>query len=196
MHPVMTEMLAAERIGEMVARGDAARCVRQARPGRRARPHGRCATEGDVGRALVNGREEDAARALDRWLALLPDRFYIELQRLGRADEESYIAAAVNLAGRRGVPVVATNDVRFLKPSDFESHEARVCIHDGTLLADTHRVRRYTNQQYLRSPEEMARLFADVPEALANSVEIARRASLAPSSSARCACLPIRFPAA
>ncbi|HEY6516770.1 MAG TPA: DNA polymerase III subunit alpha [Steroidobacteraceae bacterium] len=138
-----------------------------------------CATEGDVGRALVNGREEDAARALDRWLALLPDRYYIELQRLGRADEESYIAAAVNLAGRRGVPVVATNDVRFLKQSDFESHEARVCIHDGALLADANRVRRYTPQQYLRSPEEMARLFADVPEALANSVEIARRASLA-----------------
>src|SRR5579883_2994986 len=137
-----------------------------------------CATEGDVGRALVNGREQDAARALDDWLALLPDRYYIELQRLGRADEESYIAAAVNLAGRRGVPVVATNDVRFLKQSDFESHEARVCIHDGTLLADASRVRRYTPQQYLRSPEEMARLFADIPEALANSVEIARRASL------------------
>jgi DNA polymerase-3 subunit alpha len=137
-----------------------------------------CATEGDVGRSLVNGREDDAARALDRWLTLLPDRYYIELQRLGRADEESYIAAAVNLAGRRGVPVVATNDVRFLKPSDFESHEARVCIHDGTLLADASRVRRYTAQQYLRSPEEMSRLFADIPEALANSVEIARRASL------------------
>ena len=136
------------------------------------------ATEGDVGRALANGREQDAARALDDWIALLPDRYYIELQRVGRADEESYIAAAVNLAGRRGVPVVATNDVRFLKPGDFESHEARVCIHDGTLLADNNRVRRYTGQQYLRSPEEMARLFADIPEALANSVEIARRASL------------------
>jgi DNA polymerase-3 subunit alpha len=137
-----------------------------------------CATEGDVGRALANGREQDAERALDDWLALLPDRYYIELQRLGRADEESYIAAAVSLAGRRGVPVVATNDVRFLKPGDFESHEARVCIHDGTLLTDANRVRRYTAQQYLRTPEEMARLFADIPEALANSVEIARRASL------------------
>ncbi|MHB8814282.1 MAG: PHP domain-containing protein, partial [Steroidobacteraceae bacterium] len=137
-----------------------------------------CATEGDVGRALVNGREDDAARALDSWLALLPERYYIELQRLGRADEESYIAAAVNLAGRRGIPVVATNDVRFLKQGDFESHEARVCIRDGTLLGDASRVRRYTSQQYLRSPEEMSRLFADIPEALANSVEIARRASL------------------
>jgi DNA polymerase III subunit alpha len=137
-----------------------------------------CATEGDVGRALANGREQDAARALDDWLALLPERYYIELQRLGRAGEESYIAAAVSLAGRRGVPVVATNDVRFLKQSDFESHEARVCIHDGTLLADSGRVRRYTSQQYLRTPGEMSRLFDDIPEALANSVEIARRASL------------------
>ena len=137
-----------------------------------------CAAEGDVGRALLNGREAEAERALDQWLALLPDRYYIELQRLGRPDEEHYIGAAVSLAARRGVPVVATNDVRFLKSEDFEAHEARVCIHDGTLLADPARVRRYTPQQYLRSPQEMARLFADIPEALANSVQIARRSTL------------------
>src|SRR6185437_4724048 len=101
------------------------------------------------------------ARLLDDWLALVPDRYYIELQRLGRANEESYIASAVNLAGRRGVPVVATNDVRFLSQRAFESPEARVCIHDGTLLADSHRIRRYTSQQYLRTPEEMSRLFSD-----------------------------------
>jgi DNA polymerase-3 subunit alpha len=137
-----------------------------------------CATEGDIGRALVNGREADAERALDQWSALLPGRFYIELQRLGRPDEESYIAAAVALAARRDVPVVATNAVCFLKQDDFESHEARVCIHDGALLADSGRVRRYSQQQYLRTPQEMAVLFADVPEALANSVEIALRCSL------------------
>ena len=137
-----------------------------------------CAAEGDVGRALLNARERDAERALDFWLALFPERFYVELQRIGRAEDESYIAAAVALAGRRGVPVVATNDVRFLKEADFESHEARVCIHDGTLLADSGRVRRYSHQQYLRTPEEMAELFSDVPEALANSVEIARRCTL------------------
>ena len=136
------------------------------------------ATEGDVGRALVNGRETEAERALDDWLTLFQDRFYLELQRVGRPEEESYIAAALTLAARRAVPVVATNDVRFLKPEDFESHEARVCIQEGTLLADSGRVRRYTAQQYLRTPREMALLFADVPEALANSLEIARRASL------------------
>ncbi len=107
-----------------------------------------------------------------------PGRFYLELQRLGRPGEEHYIAAAVALAARRGVPVVATNDVRFLKAEEFESHEARVCIHDGALLADPGRVRRYSRQQYLRTPQEMAALFADIPEALANSVEIARRCSL------------------
>jgi DNA polymerase III subunit alpha len=137
-----------------------------------------CATEGDVGRALVNAREREAERALDAWQALLPGRFYLELQRLGRASEETYVAAAVTLAARRGVPVVATNDVRFLSAAQFESHEARVCIQDGTLLADPGRARRYTRQQYLRTPQEMAALFADVPEALANSVEIARRCSL------------------
>jgi DNA polymerase-3 subunit alpha len=137
-----------------------------------------CAGEGDVGRALTNAREKDAERALDFWAALFPGRFYIELQRLGRPGEETYIAAAVTLASRRNIPVVATNSVCFLKQDDFESHEARVCIHDGTLLADPGRVRRYSQQQYLRSPQEMAVLFADVPEALANSVQIARRCSL------------------
>ncbi|MGH8150938.1 MAG: DNA polymerase III subunit alpha [Steroidobacteraceae bacterium] len=137
-----------------------------------------CATEGDVGRALANGRERDAGQALEPWLALFGDRFYLELQRVGRPEEEAYIASAVAFAARHGVPVVATNDVRFLAADDFESHEARVCIHDGTLLADPSRPRRYTPQQYLRSAAEMATLFADLPEALANSVEIARRCTL------------------
>src|SRR6184192_2622710 len=137
-----------------------------------------CATEGDIGRALISARERDAERALDAWQVLLPGRFYLELQRLGKPFEETYIAGAVALAARRGAPVVATNDVRFLEPGQFESHEARVCIHDGTLLADTGRVRRYSRQQYLRTPQEMAALFADLPEALANSAEIARRSSL------------------
>jgi DNA polymerase III subunit alpha len=136
------------------------------------------AAEGDVGRALLRQRESAASLGLDRWLELFGDRFYIEIQRLGRAEEHHYLPAALQLAARRGVPVVATNDVRFLKPEDFDAHEARVCIHDGAQLADPTRPRRYSPLQSLRSPEEMTALFADLPEALANSVEIARRCSL------------------
>ena len=76
------------------------------------------------------------------------------------------------------MPVVATNDVRFLKQSDFESHEARVCIHDGALLADANASAATQHNSTCAPREEMSRLFADIPEALANSVEIARRASL------------------
>ena len=137
-----------------------------------------CAAEGDVGRALVNGRERDARAALEHWQTLLPDRYYLELQRLGRPAEEAYISAALDLAARRGVPVVATNDVRFLRREDFDSHEARVCIHEGRQLADTTRARRYTPEQFLRTGAQMAERFADIPEALANAVEIARRTAL------------------
>jgi DNA polymerase-3 subunit alpha len=134
--------------------------------------------DGDVGRALLAGKEAQAGQALAAWTGLFGDRCYLELQRVGHAAEDAYVSAAVALAARHGVPVVATNDVRFLAPADFDAHEARVCIHDGALLADAARVRRYTPQQYLRSAEEMRALFADIPEALANSVEIARRCSL------------------
>ncbi len=136
------------------------------------------AADGDIGRALLREREAQAEQALDFWLARFGDRFYLELQRLGRPEEHSYLPAALELAARRALPVVATNDVRFLRSEDFESHEARVCIHDGTLLADATRVRRYTPQQYLRSAGQMQALFADIPEALANTVQIARRCSL------------------
>ncbi|MBP9591328.1 MAG: DNA polymerase III subunit alpha [Steroidobacteraceae bacterium] len=134
--------------------------------------------EGDVGRCLGGGRRADAARALDAWLELFGDGYYLELQRTGRAGEEECIAGSLDLAIAKGVPVVATNDVRFLARDEFEAHEARVCIQDGTLLGDPARPRRYSEEQYLRSPDEMARLFADLPEALENSVEIARRLNL------------------
>ncbi len=136
------------------------------------------AREGDVGRALCAGREDEARAALQSWLALFGDRFYLELQRTGRVGEEECIGGSISLAIESGIPVVATNDVRFLAREEFEAHEARVCIQDGQLLADPARARNYSEEQYLRSPEEMASLFADIPEALQNSVEIAKRLNL------------------
>jgi DNA polymerase-3 subunit alpha len=136
------------------------------------------AAEGDVGRAILAGRDADALALAKEWRQLFGDRYYLELQRLGRADDENHVAKCVGLSQATGIPVVATNDVRFLQAQDFESHEARVCIADGTQLADPGRARKYTEAQYLRSPAEMARLFADIPEAVLNTVEIARRCSL------------------
>jgi len=134
--------------------------------------------EGDIGRAIARGREDEAARCLDAWLALCGDRFYVEVQRTGRAGELVYTEAALDLADLRGVAALATNDVRFLTRSEFEAHEARVCIHDGALLADPSRARRYSEEQYLKTPAEMAELFADAPALLANTVEVAKRCSL------------------
>jgi len=136
------------------------------------------AREGDIGRALLAGREAEAAQALDAWLALFGDRYYLELQRTARPGDEDCIAGSLELAVAKGVPVVATNDVRFLSRDDFEAHEARVCIQEGTLLADAARPRRYSEEQYLRSPEEMSKLFVDLPEALDNTIEIGKRLNL------------------
>lgn len=98
--------------------------------------------------------------------------------RTGRPDEESYLHLAVELAQQRDLPLVATNDVRFLEASDFDAHEIRVAIHDGYTLDDPKRPRNYSAQQYMRSEEEMCELFADLPEALQNSVEIAKRCNV------------------
>ncbi|MFP4079715.1 MAG: DNA polymerase III subunit alpha [Ectothiorhodospira sp.] len=134
--------------------------------------------EGEVGRPLTSRQMEAAAAACAHWSALFPDRFYLELVRTGREGEEDYLHGAVELATRMALPVVATNDVRFLRAEDFDAHEARVCIHDGRVLDDERRPRLYSRQQYLRTPDEMQELFKDIPEAIENTVEIARRCNL------------------
>jgi len=133
---------------------------------------------GEVGQALLAGREALAESRAREWMAVYPGRFYLEIHRTGREGDEAHLHAAVALAGQLQCPVVATNDVRFLDASEFEAHEARVCIREGRTLDDPRRARPYTEQQYLRSPAEMAELFEDIPEALANTVEIARRCNL------------------
>jgi DNA polymerase-3 subunit alpha len=134
--------------------------------------------EGDIGRCLARGRDDEAQRCLERWQAFCGDRFYLEVQRTGRAGEQVCAEGTMELAQSRGVAAVATNDVRFLTRAEFEAHEARVCIHDGAQLGDASRVRRYSEEQYLKSPAEMAELFKDAPELLINTLEIAKRCSL------------------
>ena len=134
--------------------------------------------ESDVGHLLLAGNQEAAGKRGAQWLQLFDDRLYFELTRVGHAEETLFNEAALLLAAQLDCPVVATNDVRFLERGDFQAHEARVCIHDGRALADPKRPKRYTPEQYLKSPEEMAVLFADLPEALANTVELAKRCNL------------------
>ncbi len=136
------------------------------------------AMEGDIGQALLADKKDLAQQHAEKWAAVFPQRFYLELQRVGKAHEESYIVAAVELALLLDLPVVATNDVRFLEATEFAAHEVRVCINQGRILDDARRPKNYTAQQYLRSSDEMQTLFADIPEALANSVEIAKRCNL------------------
>ncbi len=133
---------------------------------------------GDVGQALLTGNQALAERRLDQWLVAFGDRYYLELIRTGRANEAECLERSIALAVAKGAPVVATNDVRFLVPGDFEAHEARVCIHDGQILGDSRRPRRYSEEQYLRTPEDMAEVFADIPEALENTLAIAQRCNL------------------
>ena len=133
---------------------------------------------GDIGRAFVAGHPELAAERLKRWQNVFRDRFYIELSRTGRSGEEDYVRQALDLAAATGTPVVASNDVRFLDADDFNSHEARVCIQEGRSLGDPDRPRHYSEEQYFKRCEEMVELFDDIPEAISNTVEIARRCSL------------------
>ena len=133
---------------------------------------------GDVGEALANGNFDLAAERARAWEALFPGAFYLEIQRYGQPQQETVVQATADLAGELGLPLVATHPVQFLSRDDFRAHEARVCIAEGYVLGDTRRPRPYTEEQYFKSQAEMAELFADLPEALENSVEIARRCNI------------------
>ncbi|MFP6848896.1 MAG: DNA polymerase III subunit alpha [Pseudomonas sp.] len=136
------------------------------------------AKEGEVGHALLEGELAEAEALLTEWMDVFPERFYLEVQRTNRVNDEEHVHAAVALADKLGAPLVATNDVRFVKEDDFAAHETRVCIGEGRSLDDPRRLRTYSDQQYLKSPEEMAALFSDLPEALENTIEIAKRCNI------------------
>lgn len=133
---------------------------------------------GDVGFLLAKGRMSEAKVYLQRWMDTFPGRYYAEVVRTLRSGEEDYIHSIVPLAAELSCPVVATNDVRFLKREDFEAHEARVSIHDGITLGDPRRVRKYSEEQYFKTADEMTELFSDLPEAIENTVEIAKRCNV------------------
>jgi len=134
--------------------------------------------EGEIGNYILSKDKEAALDCARYWQRLFPNRFYLEVSRIGKPDENDYIAAVIQLSQSTSLPIVATNDVRFLERDDFEAHEARVCIQQGVTLNDTQRQHLHTDQQYLRSQKEMQKLFADMPQALANSVEIAKRCNV------------------
>ncbi|MCL2830233.1 MAG: DNA polymerase III subunit alpha [Betaproteobacteria bacterium] len=136
------------------------------------------AAQGDVGEALLTGNRELATSRARAWADLFPGAFYLEVQRCGQPGQEALVAATAGLAGALGLPLVATHPVQFIAPDDFKAHEARVCIAEGYVLGDTRRPRLFTGEQYFKTPEEMAELFADLPQALENTVEIARRCNL------------------
>jgi len=133
---------------------------------------------GDVGQALLQAKRAQAQELAADWQRLFPGAFYLELQRTGLPEADAHVRLALSLASELRLPVVATHPIEFLAPDDYKAHEARVCISEGYMLADKRRPRVFTEQQYFKTQAEMAELFADIPEALANSVEIAKRCNL------------------
>lgn len=133
--------------------------------------------KGEVGRAILaeNGQ---AGSILQHWMSVFPDSFYLEVQRTGRIGDEHVVHDSVELAKQYNCPLVATNEVMFVKADDFEAHEVRVCINQGRTLEDPTRPKDYSEQQYFRSQEEMVELFSDIPSAVQNSVAIAKRCNI------------------
>ncbi|MBI3149308.1 MAG: DNA polymerase III subunit alpha [Betaproteobacteria bacterium] len=136
------------------------------------------ARHGDVGQALANGTPAVAERLAGEWAAAFPDRYYLEVQRAGQPEAENITRATVALAASLELPVVATHPVQFPRREDFRAHEARVCIAEGYVLGDQRRPKHFNEEMYFKTQAEMAALFADLPEALSNSVEIAKRCNL------------------
>ncbi len=134
--------------------------------------------DGALGRAIASGAGDEAERVLARYLGLFGDRYVVDVCRIGAPGEEHYVESALELADRHGIPAVATNPVQFLARGDFEAHDVRVCINEGRALNDPRRVQRFTDQQYLRSADEMASLFPDHPGLLGNTLEIARQCNV------------------
>ena len=136
------------------------------------------AQDGVVGKALIQGKQQRASEFALQLVRIFPHRFYLEIQRAGRIDDELHVSATAQLASRLKLPLVATHPVQFTNPDDYESHEARVCISDGEILGNTRRVRKFTRDQFFKSTDQMLELFKDLPSAIQNTLEIAKRCHL------------------
>ncbi len=136
------------------------------------------AMAGDVGIALTSNRRDLAEKFAQQWELIFPGNFYLEVQRTGVSNEEFYIQEVTELAARLQIPIVATHPIQFISKEDFNAHEIRVCIADGQQLGNPKRLVRFTPEQYFKSPQEMVELFKDIPSAIANSIEIAKRCNL------------------
>lgn len=134
--------------------------------------------EGEIAQLCLAGKKAEALALAKKMKAAFGDRFYLELQRAGRASDEAVVRYHLSIAAECDIPVVATHPIQFLEPEDFDAHDIRVCIARGEVLADKGRAKLYSREQYFKSPEEMISLFADVPSAIANTVEIAKRCNL------------------
>ncbi|MFT6408126.1 MAG: DNA polymerase-3 subunit alpha, partial [Arenicella sp.] len=130
---------------------------------------------GELGGAIMANRDNYREQVIGEYQAWFPDRFFIEIQRVGRPYEEEYIGQAAQLAAKFQIPLVATNDAHFMREQDFDAHEVRVCINEGRVLNDTRRVVHHTRQQYYKNSAEMIQLFADIPSAIENTLLIAQR---------------------
>ena len=141
--------------------------------------------EGHIGNSILAGNEQLSESRIEFFKKIFKNNFFIEIQRTGKVNEKQYNDSVLKIASRKEIPVVATNNVRFLNavdpdisPSDFEAHEARVCIQRGDILDDPRRPKNYTEEQFFRSKEEMIELFSDIPEALTNTVRIAEKCNI------------------
>lgn len=134
--------------------------------------------QSDVGKAISEDKLSVAQSFVQSWKEHFSNQLYFEIQRIGRSEEAKFNQKLVELADEFQIPLIATNAVCFLNADDFEAHEARVCIHEGRVLADSNRTIQYFSQQYLKSQAEMQELFKDLPQALSNTIEVSKRCNV------------------
>ena len=133
---------------------------------------------GDLANSIRTGDDDLINSSIKYWKKNFPESFYIEITRTGKDFEDEYISYAIDISEKHNIPIVASNDVRFINKKDYQAHEVRVCINDGSYLKDEKRKSEYNENQYLKSSEEMQELFSDIPSAVENSCEIAKRCNV------------------